>query len=114
MNYVPWKLLIWLYKRAELFVFPSIYEGFGFPPMEAASLGTLSVVSNVSSIPEVCGDYAIYFNPYDVKDIALQISEGLYNDNLRETKRGLIEKNLNRFSWKENAEKTLNIYRTMI
>lgn len=113
LNFVSYQLLLWLYKNASLFIFPSIYEGFGFPPMEAGSLGTLSVVSNVSSIPEVCGDCSIYFDPYNINDIANKISEGLYNTKLIEKKKLYIESNLARFSWQTNAEQTLAVYKAM-
>ena len=114
LNFISHKLLIWLYKNATLFVFPSFYEGFGFPPMEAGNLGTLSVVSNVSSIPEICGECSVYFDPFDIKDMAFQISESLYNEDLVLKKKALIESNLSRFSWKKNAEVTLKIYQLMI
>lgn len=114
LNFIPHELLIWLYKNASLFVFPSYYEGFGFPPMEAGSLGTLSVVSNVSSIPEVCGECSIYFNPYDINEMVFKINEGLYNKMLIEEKKNKIGKNLNRFSWEKNAKETLAIYEKMI
>ena len=113
LNFVSFQLLLWLYKHASLFVFPSIYEGFGFPPMEAGSLGTLSAVSNVSSMPEVCGNCSIYFDPYNIQDMANKMSEGLYNIDYIEKVKTNIESNLARFSWQKNAEQTLEIYRSI-
>lgn len=113
LNYIPDQLLIWLYKNTSLFVFPSIYEGFGFPPLEAASLGTISAVSNASCIPEVCGDSSIYFDPYSVQDIADKIAIGLYDKDVITTKEKELEKNLNRFSWEINAQQTIDIYKSM-
>lgn len=113
IDFVSREFLLWLYKNATLFVFPSYYEGFGFPPMEASSMGVLSVVSNCSSIPEVCGDCAIYFNPYDVKDIAEAMLSGLVDKKLIKDKKLRIEDNLSRFSWKSNAEETLTVYQEL-
>ncbi len=110
MDFIPRTLLLWLYHHAALFVYPSYYEGFGFPPLEAASLGTLSAVSNVSSIPEVCGDCAIYFNPFDVAEMANRIDAGLNNIELRRQKKSLLEQQLNNFSWEKNARETISLY----
>lgn len=113
LNFIPHELLLWLYKNAALFVFPSYYEGFGFPPLEAASLGTVSAVSNVSSIPEVCGESAFYFNPYDVDEMYKTISTALANPLSVDKKGKLLEKQLSKFSWKKNAEETLKVYKTI-
>lgn len=110
LDYVPGKVLFWLYHHASLFVFPSYYEGFGFPPLEAASLGTVSVVSNVSSIPEVCGDCAFYFNPYDEQDICNKIYDALSNEDKVLKKKKKLYNQLNKFSWENNAHCTLMVY----
>lgn len=113
LNFIPRELLLWLYKNAALFVFPSYYEGFGFPPLEAASLGTVSAVSNVSSIPEVCGDCAFYYNPYDVDEMYRIIDSALNDFQSVDKKRKLLEEQLSKFSWKKNAEETLRVYNTI-
>lgn len=121
LDYVPTELMLWLYKNASLFVYPSYYEGFGFPPLEAASLGTVSAVGNMSSIPEVCGDCAFYFDPYDVSDMSRVIAEALDNNLERrrlagkktpliEEKREMLEQQLSRFSWENNVKETIKIY----
>lgn len=110
LNFVDHSTLLWLYKQASIFVFPSYYEGFGFPPLEAACFGTLSVVSNISSIPEVCGNSAIYFNPFDINDMADKIYIALNDASIYNKIRQNLIKNLERFSWKENAESTIKIY----
>ncbi|HFQ4952807.1 TPA: glycosyltransferase family 4 protein [Vibrio vulnificus] len=69
LGYVDDEKLAELYTNADAFAYPSLYEGFGIPPLEAMSFGCPCIVSNVSSIPEVCGDAAIYFNPLDVESI---------------------------------------------
>lgn len=114
LNFVEYELLYWLYSNAELFVFPSIYEGFGFPPIEAASFDLVSAVSNLSSIPEVCGDSSFYFNPYDVEDIRSTLDYILKNEVEKEVKRKKLKKNLNRFSWDENAKNVLDIYSKLL
>jgi glycosyltransferase involved in cell wall biosynthesis len=72
-----------LYANALCFVFPSIYEGFGFPPLEAMSVGCPVIVSNAASLPEVCSDAALYCNPYDVSDIASKIQFMIDNPKLQ-------------------------------
>jgi len=110
LDFVSLPLLNWLYKNALFFVFPSFYEGFGFTPLEAASHGTISAVSNLSSIPEICGDAAIYFNPLDENDMAKKLHD-LYTDaKLRSTLKKRLEHQLNKFSWQNNAQKTIDIY----
>lgn len=113
LNFVSQPLLNWLYKNTDLFVFPSFYEGFGFPPLEAASHGTISAVSNLSSIPEICGDSAVYFDPMDVKDIAKQMYCSLSDSELRTDLEKRLEKQLGKFSWRKNAERTIEIYNSV-
>src|SRR5690606_38678428 len=83
LNFVELPDLLWLYKNADFFVMPSIYEGFGFPPLEAAAMGTVSAVSNVSSLPEICGDSAIYFNPRNKLEISEAIKSLYFNKELK-------------------------------
>lgn len=113
LNFVSQPLLNWLYRNAEFFVFPSFYEGFGFPPLEAATHGTISAVSNLSSIPEICGDAAVYFNPFDENDITRQLCQ-LYTDSaLRSSLKASLETQLNKFSWRKNAMETIGIYKNI-
>lgn len=99
--------LPYIYSMADVLVFPSFYEGFGLPPLEAMCCGLPTAVSNVASIPEVCGDASLYFDPHDV-------------DAIRETvlaaknRKDLIEKGLRRakqFSWEKTAEKHIEIFK---
>jgi glycosyltransferase involved in cell wall biosynthesis len=99
-----------VYNLAELFVFPSLYEGFGLPPIEAMACGTPVITSNVSSLPEVVEDAAILVNPYDVSELANAITSVLSNE---DTYQKLIEKGLaqaKKFTWEETANKTLAVY----
>lgn len=114
LNFVEYELLYWLYSNAELFVFPSIYEGFGFPPIEAASFNLVSAVSNKSSIPEVCGESSFYFNPLDIEDIRSTLDYVLKNDQEKEAKRKKLKDNLKRFSWNENSINVLKIYNKLL
>lgn len=79
LEYLPKQDLIYLYKGAFCFVFPSLYEGFGLPPLEAMNLGCPVITSNISSLPEVCGDAALYIDPYSSDSIRNAL-EKLIND----------------------------------
>jgi len=99
------------YNLAEVFVFPSFYEGFGYPIVEAFSCGTAVVTSNASSCPEIAQDAAVMVNPYDPDDIARSISRILDNQDL---KNDLIQKGLKRaedFDHLKTARETLDVYR---
>ncbi len=102
-----------LYAAATVFVFPSLYEGFGLPVIEAMACGTAVACANTSSLPEAAGEAAVLFDPTRVGEIAEALSELLAN----EEKRGrLREKGLaqaRQFTWEETARKTLEIYRTL-
>ena len=110
LDFVPTEMMLWLYRNASLSVYPSYYEGFGFPPLEAASLGTVSAVGNLSSIPEVCGDCTFYFNPYDVNDMSNVIASALKDESLIQEKRMKLESQLDKFSWENNAKETIKVY----
>jgi glycosyltransferase involved in cell wall biosynthesis len=103
--------LNYLYSKAHAFVFPSLYEGFGLPLLEAMNMGCPVVCSNTSSFPEVVNDSALLFNPESKEDIKIKLEEIFKNVNLKQR---LIEKgynNLKRFSWKKCSEESLNVYK---
>jgi glycosyltransferase involved in cell wall biosynthesis len=111
LGFVPFDALRVFFKSAALFVFPSLYEGFGLPPLEAMASGTPVVTSNVSSLPEVVGDAAMLVNPENVFDIARGITEVLLDDDLR---RELIAKGkvqAARYNWERTAREVLEVYR---
>lgn len=110
LDFVPTEMMLWLYHNASLFVYPSYYEGFGFPPMEAASLGTVSAVGKLSSIPEICGDCAFYFDPYNVEDMSKVVAAALQDESLIQEKKMKLENQLNKFSWEKNARETVKVY----
>lgn len=103
-----------LYNAASVFVFPSLYEGFGLPPLEAMACGCPTVVSNAASLPEVCGDAAYYVDPNDTESI----SEGMYkiltDNSLRQH---LIKKGLERaklFSWKKSGGDHIKVFEEIL
>ncbi|MBM3777041.1 MAG: glycosyltransferase family 4 protein [Acidimicrobiia bacterium] len=100
-----------LYKLAAAFVFPSLYEGFGLPPLEAMAYGTPVVTSNVSSLPEVAGDAAVLVDPYDAIDIRDGIRRVLTDQALRDTLREKGFARARAFSWVRSVDQTLAIYR---
>jgi glycosyltransferase involved in cell wall biosynthesis len=99
-----------VYCGADIFVFPSLYEGFGLPPLEAMACGTPVVTSNVSALPEVTGNAAVLVNPYKVVEIAEAIYKVLSNDSLRDTLRRKGLERAKEFSYEEFARKTLKVY----
>ena len=110
LGYQSEETLSALYRLADVFVFPSLYEGFGLPPLEAMASGTPVVVSNVSSLPEVVGDAAVLVNPYDPQAMADGIARVLDDLTLRETltARGLARARA--FSWPESVKRIRKIY----
>jgi len=111
LGFVPQDTLQAFYESAELFAFPSLYEGFGLPPLEAMACGTPVLTSNVSSLPEVVGDAAITVNPENVFEIARGLKEILLDTNLRETLIARGRERINRFSWDQTARDVLATYR---
>ncbi|GAA0177805.1 glycosyltransferase family 1 protein [Clostridium sediminicola] len=112
-GYIPVKHMPIFYNAAKVLVYPSFYEGFGLPPLEAMSCGIPIVSSNVTSIPEIIGDAAHYINPYNTDELFLAIKEVLNNNELRNklVKRG-FEK-CKEYTWKKTAQKTLDAYKSL-
>jgi glycosyltransferase involved in cell wall biosynthesis len=100
-----------LYAHASLLVMPSLYEGFGFPVLEAMAVGTPVVCSDTSSLPEVAGDAAILFPPHDYHALADAIENLIQNRRIAEQLRGKGFAQARRFSWQCTAEQTIGIYR---
>jgi glycosyltransferase involved in cell wall biosynthesis len=102
------------YQHADLFIHPSLYEGFGFPPLEAMAAGCPVLVSTAAALPETCGDAVRYFDPQKPQEIADRIREILGDPSLR---RDLIQKGsnwVNRFTWDACAEQTLPVLRSFL
>jgi glycosyltransferase involved in cell wall biosynthesis len=114
LNYLSDELVALFYLKADVFVYPSHYEGFGLPVLEAMTLGAPVVASNTSSIPEVTGDAALLINPNDFMQIAEAILKVISDRQLRQDliNRGKIRANL--FSWDNTAKQTLKAYKSIL
>ncbi len=114
LDYLPDQLLAWFYSKADVFVYPSYYEGFGLPVLEAMTWGTPVVTSNTASLPEVAGDAALMIDPYDPTQVVDAILKVIGDSQLRQE---LIQKGKERaklFSWKKTAEETLKAYKSLL
>lgn len=98
-----------LYENALCFIFPSYYEGFGFPPLEAMSCGCPVISSNSASLPEACGDAALYFNPNNINELSQQISQVLENENLRKEYIAKGLKQVEHFTWEKTVQNLISI-----
>jgi len=113
-GYVNEDLLKQYVVHSDALVFPSLYEGFGLPPLEAMACGCPVVVSNIASLPEVCGNAAFYVDPYNMESVAEGIYRVLMDESLRQS---LIQKGLERaklFSWQRSAKEHLKIFEEVL
>lgn len=111
LGYVSEEVLPMLYSSAKIFLYPSIYEGFGLPPLESMACGTPVITSNVSSLPEVVGDAGFMVSPYDDVGLYEKIIQLLEDERMLER---LSQKSIDRarsFTWKQCAEQTVEVYR---
>ena len=111
LGYVPDDQLAVLYRLAAVFVFPSLYEGFGLPPLEAMASGTPVVVSNVSSLPEVVGDAAVLVDPHDIDSIVDGLRCVLTNPARADDMRRKGLERAREFSWERSVARTLEVYK---
>jgi glycosyltransferase involved in cell wall biosynthesis len=109
-GFVPDKTLAVFYRLARVFVFPSLYEGFGFPPLEAMASGAPVITSNVSSLPEVVGDAALLIDPHDPIAIAEAMRRVLLDSDLREDLRQRGLRRVKEFSWERSVRRVREIY----
>jgi glycosyltransferase involved in cell wall biosynthesis len=110
LGFVPDKTLAVLYRLASVFVFPSLYEGFGLPPLEAMASGTPVVTSNVSSLPEVVGDAAVLVDPYSAEAIADGILSVLRSTHLRDDLRERGFARVKAYSWRRSVQRVREVY----
>jgi glycosyltransferase involved in cell wall biosynthesis len=103
-----------LYANARAFIFPSLYEGFGFPLLEAFSCGCPVVASNTSSLPEIGGNAALYFDPRDPGSLVHALESVMTDDQVREifVRKGLLR--VNEFSWEKTAQDTKKVYENVL
>jgi glycosyltransferase involved in cell wall biosynthesis len=111
LGFVPIEVLRTFYDVAKVFVFPSLYEGFGLPPLEAMAHGTPVVTSNTSSLPEVVGSGAVMVNPENVFEIMRAIHRVLVDQALREKLKQRGYEQVQRFSWEDSVQRILRVYR---
>ena len=113
-GYVPDNELAALYANAALYVFPSFYEGFGLPPLEAMARGLPVASSNKTCLKEILGEAALYFNPDDETDMKNKIERALKDEKLRENLRNRGYEQARKYSWRDCAEKTLAAYKNCL
>lgn len=113
-DFIPLEDLPIFYNASELLVYPSFYEGFGLPPLEAMACGTPVIVSNVTSLPEICHDSALMINPYDIDELSYAMERVLSDSLLKLTmvQKGLMKSS--NYSWELTAKQTIEAYKSMI
>jgi glycosyltransferase involved in cell wall biosynthesis len=114
LGFVPFETLRVFYAAAVAFVFPSLYEGFGLPPLEAMATGTPVITASVSSLPEVVGDAAMIVNPDNVFDMARGIRDVLLDKQVRQRLITRGHEQVKRFSWRRTAQEVLSVYREVV
>ncbi|MBV9182232.1 MAG: glycosyltransferase family 4 protein, partial [Acidobacteria bacterium] len=114
LGFVPIEVLRIFYDIAKVFVFPSLYEGFGLPPLEAMAHGTPVLTSNTSSIPEVVGNAAVLVNPENLFEIMRALQRVLLDTSLRERLRHAGYEQVKKFSWDRSVAEGLAGYREVI
>lgn len=110
LGFTPDDQLTNLYRDASLYVFPSLYEGFGMPPLEAMAYGIPVAASNTTCLPEILQDAALYFDPHSPPAIAEALGVGLDDQNLRAQLKIKAQKLTRFYSWRKTARQTLSIY----
>jgi glycosyltransferase involved in cell wall biosynthesis len=111
MGFVPIEVLRIFYDAAKIFIFPSLYEGFGLPPLEAMAHGTPVVTSNSSSLPEVVGNAAVLVNPENVFEIMRALHRVLLDQGLRDKLKQRGYEQATKFSWEASTRQILSVYR---
>ena len=110
LGFIPIEVLRIFYDEAKIFVFPSLYEGFGLPPLEAMAHGTPVVTSNASSLPEVVGNAAVLVNPENVFEIMRALHRVLMDKPLRDRMKERSYRQAARFSWETSVRRVLDVY----
>jgi glycosyltransferase involved in cell wall biosynthesis len=111
VGYVPADALPWWYNAADLFVYPSLYEGFGLPPLEAMACGTAVISSTASSLPEVVGQAGLLIDPADAEALAKAMEQVLADREMRKEMRSSGLAQAQNFSWEKTARQTVESYR---
>src|SRR5579863_4446309 len=111
LGFIPIEVLRTFYDAAKIFVFPSLYEGFGLPPLEAMAHGTPVVTSNVTSLPEVVGNAAVLVHPENVFEIMRALRRVLLDSGLRERMKERSYQQAAKFSWEKSVRRMMDVYR---
>ncbi|HEV3307797.1 MAG TPA: glycosyltransferase family 1 protein [Candidatus Sulfotelmatobacter sp.] len=114
LGFVPIEVLRTFYDAAKIFVFPSLYEGFGLPPLEAMAHGTPVVTSNVSSLPEVVGNAAVLVHPENVFEIMRALHRVLLDQPLREKMKERSYRQAAKFSWEKSVRRIMDVYQEVL
>jgi glycosyltransferase involved in cell wall biosynthesis len=112
-GYIIGDELVPLFKNAEFFIMPSLYEGFGMTVLEAFATGTPAIISKVSSLPEIAGEAAYFVNPLDKNEIAEAMLKFATDENLRNSYRGKGFEQVKKFDWEKTAWETLELYKQL-
>ena len=104
----------WILKHSLAYIFPSLLEGFGLPPLEAMSYGTPVVSSNASCMPEILGNAALYFDPLDIDDMVAKINMVINDKSLRDNLSKKGKQQVAKYSWRRMAEQTHQEYMRVI
>lgn len=113
-GYIDDKALQGMYQNALISVYPSLYEGFGLPPLESMTYGCPAIVSDIPALREVSGDAALYVNPYDVEDITAKINLLIKDHNLRQSLRLEGLKQIKKYSWKKSAKQVYELIQKFV
>src|ERR1700722_7694350 len=114
LGFVPIEVLRTFYDTAKIFVFPSLYEGFGLPPLEAMAHGTPVVTSNVTSLPEVVGNAAVLVHPENVFEIMRALHRVLMDQPLREKMKERSYRQVTKFSWEKSVRRIMDVYQEVL
>jgi glycosyltransferase involved in cell wall biosynthesis len=114
LGFVPIEVLRTFYDAAKIFVFPSLYEGFGLPPLEAMAHGTPVVTSNVTSLPEVVGNAAVLVHPENVFEIMRALHRVLMDQPLREKMKERSYRQVTKFSWEKSVRRIMDVYQEVL
>ncbi len=114
LGFVPYETLRMFYKSAQIFVFPSLHEGFGLPPLEAMANGTPVITSNVSSLPEILGEAALLVNPENVFEISKGLKHLLSDSQLRSELIAKGHQQVRLYSWRKAAQTVWETYRGLV
>jgi len=114
LGFVPIEVLRIFYDAAKIFVFPSLYEGFGLPPLEAMAHGTPVVTSNVSSLPEVVGNAAVLVHPENIFEIMRALHRVLLDQPLREKMKERSYRQAAKFSWEKSVRRIIDVYQEVV